>query len=814
MSLISGFSVTGSSAADTGYQISRSLRFNSPDSAFLNRTPASAGNRKTWTWSGWVKRGSVTGTGREVLFGAWNADNDAGWLEFGFGGSGAGDTANCFYLTTATQKIDSTQVFRDPSAWYHFVVVLDTTQASNRLKVYVNSVDQQVSTPSSITLNFDAAVNNTYGHTLGKSPRTALSLYFPGYLTEINFIDGQALTPTSFGEFNSDTGVWQPIEYTGTYGTNGFYLNFSDNSGTTSTTLGKDSSGNGNNWTPNNFSVTAGAGNDSLVDSPTRYGTDTGAGGEVRGNYCTANPLNKSANTVITNGNLDVSSPSDGDDDRVSGTLGVSSGKWYFEATRTDALGLGNQVALGVMNTASALSTGQYSGNPTNSGATANEWALTDRGVACNNTTYTNLSSTIGTIDQNDVIQVCIDMDAKKIWFGIANTFSGSPSAGTGEAFSNLPDSVMPLMYTYDGAMSMNFGQRPFAYTAPSGFKALVTTNLPTPTIEDGGEYFNTVLYTGNGSTQSVTGVGFQPDFVWIKDRSAVTSHVLFDAIRGVQKYLVSNNTDAEGTLSTTLTAFNSDGFTYGTNGSGNALNDAYVAWNWKANGSGVSNTDGTITSTVSANTDSGFSIVTYTGTGANATVGHGLGVAPAMIIVKNRTSSTDWAVYHRSLTSAAYWLELNTTGAVSGPNSVVFNSTAPTSTVFSVGTNDRTNTNNHVAYCFAPVAGYSAFGSYTGNGNADGPMVYLGFRPRYVLLKVSSTTGDWQIFDTARNTYNIMNLRLDANASDAESTAANLDTVSNGFKLRTTSAAVNGSGNTIIYMAFAENPFSIALAR
>jgi hypothetical protein len=428
----------------------------------------------------------------------------------------------------------------------------------------------------------------------------------------------------------------QPIEYTGTYGTNGFYLNFSDN--TSTTTLGEDQAGS-NDWTLNNFSVTAGAGNDSLVDTPTQYGTDTGAGGQVRGNYCTGNPLNIATNGtgVLKNGNLDCDDSSGGASySRFPGTIGFSSGKWYFEATRTDASGAGNYIAFGVTNTTTALGTGVYGGNPTNTGANANEWALTDRAVACNNTTYTNLNSTLSDVAQNDVIQICVDMDTKKIWFGKNNTFVGSPSAGTSETFSNLPTTITPLAYTNQGELSLNFGQRPFAYTAPSGFKALVTTNLPEPTVVQGDDYFNTVLYTGTGASLGVTGVGFQPDFTWIKTRSGAVGHIQVDAIRGATKYLQSNNTNAEGTDSNVVASFGSDGFTVGSDATTGGSGSTYVAWNWNAGGSNATNTDGTITSTVRANPTAGFSIVSYTGTGANATVGHGLGVAPSMIIIKS----------------------------------------------------------------------------------------------------------------------------------------------------------------------------------
>jgi hypothetical protein len=485
-------------AAPSGYQISRSLRFNSADSAYLNRTPASASNRKTWTWSAWVKK-TTNGGDYKVLFEGYNTTTSYCALNFTNSDQLRIDEYSGLLLLTNA-------VYRDLSAWYHIVYSIDTTQAtsSDRVKIYVNG--QQVTSFATSTYpsqNYDTQVNNSVSHTIGQNLYPGSPQNFNGYMAEVHFVDGSALTPSSFGEFNATTGVWSPIAYAGSYGTNGFYLNFSDN--TSTTTLGEDQAGS-NDWTLNNFSVTAGAGNDSLVDTPTQYGTDTGAGGQVRGNYCTGNPLNIATNGtgVLKNGNLDCDDSSGGSSySRFPGTIGVSSGKWYFEATRTDASGAGNYIAFGVTNTTTALGTGVYGGNPTSTGANANEWVLTDRAVACNNTTYTNLNSTLGNVAQNDVIQICVDMDTKKIWFGKNNTFVGSPSAGTSETFSNLPTTITPLAYTNQGELSLNFGQRPFAYTAPSGFKALVTTNLPEPTVVQGDDYFNTVLYTGNVAVRS-----------------------------------------------------------------------------------------------------------------------------------------------------------------------------------------------------------------------------------------------------------------------------------------------------------------------
>jgi hypothetical protein len=326
-------------------------------------------------------------------------------------------------------------------------------------------------------------------------------------------------------------------------------------------------------------------------------------------------------------------------------------------------------------------------------------------------------------------------------------------------------------------------------------------------TIDDPGLYFNTKLYTGTGSSLANTGVGFQPDLVWIKGRSGATEHVLTDSVRGVTKELSSNDTGAEETVAQGLTAFGSDGFTVGTDGSYNTSSATYAAWNFKAGGTASSNTDGSITSSVSANTTSGFSIVSYTGAGGASTVGHGLGVAPKMIIVKNRSSAQHWQVYHIS-TGNTKSSQLSGTGA-SDTASTYWNDTSPTSTVFSVGTGTPTNGsgNSIIAYCFAEKQGYSKFGSYTGNGDADGTFVYTGFKPAFIIVKSATEARNWRLWDNKRSTYNLTDKILYPDLSNAEATGdSEIDMLSNGFKLRKTSD--NTSGETYIYMAFAENPF------
>jgi SPRY domain len=784
--------------------ISKSLRFNSADSAYLNRTPTSASNRKTWTWSAWIKRSALSantvfaaGDGSAGNRAAIDFDSDQFRVIFGDG----------------TSLIGTTQVFRDPSAWYHFVVAVDTTQAtaSNRVKLYVNGSEiTALSSTSYPAQNYDTFVNATNLHTLGARYRTSVDGYFSGYMTEVNFIDGQALTPSSFGATDAQTGQWIPKKYTGTYGTNGFYVNFSDSASTGA--LGTDYSGNGNNWTPNNFSVTAGAGNDSLTDVPTpwiAYSTNSEVGGVVRGNYCTLNPLNNNT-AVISNGNLDTGNPSAiANWLPTAATMGVSSGKWYWEVAMTGT----QYIVVGIFPSSYTVSSGTFPGDSSTSGYgyySSNGYKY----VLGTGSSY-GASYTTG-----DTIGVALDLDAGTLVFYKNNVSQGTAATGISGTF--VPGIAIYNNNAASTVATCNFGQRPFAYTPPTGYKSLCATNLPTPTIgatttTQANDYFNVVLYTGTGATRSITGVGFQPDFVWIKNRSIVINHGVYDAVRGALKDLQPNVTDAEVNYSGSLTSFDSDGFSLGSANDPNKSSDAYVAWNWKANGSGSTNTAGSITSTVSANTTAGFSIVTWTGNGtAGATIGHGLGVAPAMIIAKRRNAADNWPVYHSAL-GATYWLRLNSTIAAVNTDAM-WNNTAPTSTVFTVKSDTENNASGgtYVAYCFAEVAGYSKFGSYTGSGGTA--FIYTGFRPAYVLIRRTNIAAGWGIIDSVRNSYNSANRYLNANASDAEGvgTAGSqyVDLLSNGFRCLDSSAGFNASGDTYIFAAFAESPFKFANAR
>ena len=529
------------------FPIEQSLRFNDNDSAYLSWTPSSTGNRKTWTWSAWVKRSNI-GT-RQTLFSTGLSGTAYHYWYF------ETDDTLRYAVHTGGSRYTSA-VFRDTSAWMNIIIVHDTTDstASDRIKIYVNG-DRVTSFTQAIdpALNSDGVINSTtYPYNVGRSAFHN-SNYYDGYMADINFIDGQALEPTSFGEFKS--GIWTPVDTSGlTFGTNGFRLQFGDT---------------------------------------------------------------------------------------------------------TEASG------------------------------------------------------------------------------------------------------------------------------------------------------FNTVTYTGNGGAQSISGTGFSsaPDLVWIKNRSSATEHVLHDSVRGAANLLQSNSTAAELNRPTYLTSFDSDGFSFGDNVSNyNTSGSNYVAWTWDAgSGSAASNTDGSITSTVKANTDYGFSIVSYTGTGANATVGHGLTSAPDMIIAKRRNTTGSWGVYHSGMTSATYQMWLNlTNGETSRP--AQWNSTAPTSSVFSVGTDTDVNANgsDYIAYCFAEKTGYSSIGSYTGTG-AAGNSINLGFKPAFLLIKETGNANSWELFDNTRNTSSPFDKRLFPNSNQAEATTTSLSYSDTGFETLNGNTGINRSGGTYIYMAFAD---------
>ena len=788
--ILSGAAGSGGAA---GFQIDRSLRFNDDDSAYLSKVFASTGDRKKWTWSGWAKRSTANNTTNLLFYAepSVSAYTQIGW-------SGDNFQLNIAYSGTSFAYIRASAESRDVSAWAHYVVVYDSANATStdRMILYINGTrvtDFAISSfPSQNALS---PLNRNTTHYIGT--RKNVNQYFDGSLAEVHFIDGQALAPTDFGESDADTGVWNPIEYAGTYGTNGFHLDFSDN--TSTTTIGEDSSGNNNDFTANNISVTAGADNDSLIDTPTNYTADSGNNG---GNYCTLNPFHNSGVT-LSNGNLDITGVSGWKG--AAGTLGMSSGKWYFEygnvASNEHIIGI-VPASTGTLSTASSYGYGSETGGKYSPSAS--------------NVSYGSSWTT------GDVIGVAFDADAGSLYFYKNNTIQNSGTA----AFTGLTDGPYLPSAVLNGtskSASLNFGQRPFAYTPPSGYKSLCTQNLDDPTIADPSTAMDTLLYTGNGSTQTITGLDFSPDLLWIKNRSAAFSHVLFDKLRvsdgsggdvnGASKELFPDLTNTESNLGyVTLT---NDGFTLGVADSSlNAANN-YVAWAWDAGSSTASNSNGSITSSVRANASAGFSIVSYTGNGSTGTVGHGLGVSPDFYVVKERSDTSHWYIYHKGM-GATKTIRLNENFAQATDD--IWQDTAPSSTVFYLSQDTATNQSSqtYIAYCFAEVEGYSKFGSYTGNGSSGdgGTFVYTGFRPAFVMTKRIDSTGSWYMFDSKRDGYNETEPYVIANASNVEATDLGWDLLSNGFKHRTNYIEQNTSNGSYIYMAWAEHPFKTARAR
>ena len=781
--------------------ISRSLRFNGSN-AYLNRTLTQGGSTTTATLSMWFKRSRIGGTNYgDMLFHTYNTGVGAAPGNYNLIFLTGSSTTTTDYLAfnfRNTGSFYSQGFYRDPSAWYHLVINYDSTNSiqSERFRFYINGVRGNWLTGyvPAFALNyaFESTLGNTGAvHNLGWYWYGA-DYYLNGYMADVHFIDGQALLPTDFATTDNRTNSWVAKKYRGSYGNNGFNLKFEDNSGVTAATLGKDSSGNGNNWTPYNFSVTAGAGNDSLVDSPTNYGTDTGVGGTVRGNYCTLNPLSQIGGSFFQ-GNLRYTGPTDWR--RANSTISVSTGKWYYEVT------LGNAPS-SPRSSGSAYNAFGF-GVATSFNSSTGPGSITDGVTLSDSGYYKNFSGSNtdgGTaFSSGDVLSIAVDLDANTYTFRRNNT-----QIATGTIGGTAGRELTPIIISYNGnygVMNCNFGQRTFAYTAPTGFKALCTTNLPIPRIKKPSLYFDAVTYNGTGATQSITGLGFSPDLLWTKGRSLAQNNNLFDTLRRSKRF----RSDTTGAEALTTVMLDSNGFTLGTETESNNSGSTFVAWAWDKS------------------PIAGMDIVSYTGNGsAGKRINHNLGVPPKMIIAKQRSGSGgNWSVYHASLPSAfnvagTQVIYLNLTNA-NAQDFNVWDSNNPSTTQFSLGASSVSNANNetYIAYCFAEVEGFSKFGSYTGNGSTDGPFVYCGFRPRWVMIKMSSGIGDWYLFDTARDTLNATQLGLIPNSSGSETTYTGWgDITSNGFKIRRTDAAWNTNAGTYIFAAFAEVPFRYANAR
>ena len=819
------FPILGGNSGAEAELITNSLRFNDNDSPYLSRTNSSGGDRQKFTTSFWIKRGNLTGSGIKLFDAGTSTSTDSGRFFIGTFG-----TEKLVVVGGATTYRVTSQVFRDTSAWYHIIVAVDSTQgtADNRIKIYVNG-NQVTSfdTNNAMTQNQNTPVNeNAKSHQIARNQQSG-SEHYDGYIAEFHHIDGQQLDETSFGEFDTDSGIWKPIEYTGSYGTNGFYLKF-NNSGS----LGADSSGNGNNFTATNLAST-----DQTTDTPLN-------------NFATLN-FNDAVDSegsdynitgLLSEGNLDFKGGGAGTgNDAIRGTIGISSGKWYWESKIVDNTKAGY---IGISASEDLIRNG---------GSLQGDTAKTSVIWDVKNGDITKNGSSVATgygVSTGDIVGLAFDLDGGNLYIYQNGTALNSGSA----VVTGISDNVyLPFVGCENGStinrQQLNFGNPVhsissgnsdangygnFEYSVPSGYLALCTQNLATelsPTIDDASEYFGTTLWVADDtSPRTLTGFGHKPDFLWVKHRgSGSISHTAVDSSRGGDKMLSTDATSAEDTKSHgEITSFNADGITVADGTSAtypklyfNDLNPFgsgggnYVAFHWVANaGTTSSNTDGSITSTVQANTTAGFSIVTFTGNAtAGATVGHGLGVKPEIIFSKNRSIGTNWNCYVEATDNTGdYTLTLNASGGRSNSFNM-WNDTAPTSSVITLGNRNETNGSSHnmVHFVFHSVEGYSKFGKYTGSGSSDGVMVTTMFRPAFVMYKRTDTTGNWLIFDSKRTTFNVADDFLQADLTDAEATSnANnrIDILSNGFKHRGSGSASNASSGTYIYMAFAENPF------
>jgi len=807
MSLIAN----GAGEQPTGFYngvVETSTRFEDGDDAYLHFTPGSAGNTKTWTISMWFKLGNpergnlwTIGVNQSGIAGGMSL-TAANLLEVN---AYAGGTNNFF---TTSRK------FRDVSSWYHVVWHVDTTQGTqaDRMNLYINGVKETSFANESYPAQDSVTkLNTAIAHWIGRYPESNYEFPYDGYIAEVNFIDGLALTPTSFGE--TKNGIWIAKDTSGlTFGNQGYRLQMKQSGvGTAGTsTVGADTSGNTNHWT----SVNLVASDCAMPDSP-------------ENNFATWNPLRKSESaSTFSEGNLKAVIPVSSANS-ICATMGVSSGKYYWEVQR-----VAERPTLGVGDSTDVAS---VSGFPTG----GNEFGY----FAGSGNKYPGDSSYGATYANGDIIGFALDMDA-----GTLVAYKNNASQGT--LATGLTDTIFPFVYNGTASLTVigNFGQdSSFAgtktaqgntdgngigdfYYDPGDYLALCTSNLPKLTIgpnsganNQSDDHFNTILYTGNatGST-GITGVGFKPDWLWIKNRATTNSHALFDSARGSGSngfLRHATNLTTEEQDPTNVASLDADGFTLGDNAGTNGNGNALVAWNWKANGgtatATISESGNNPAAVVQANPTAGFSLITYTGTGADGTIAHGLGAKPAWYFVKNRdVNSHNWLVWHQELaTNGAMSLNL-TAAAISA--SARFTSNEPTTSVFYVGSDGSTNADGEkfIAHVFAEVEGYSRFGSYTGNSNVDGTFVYTGFRPAWVMIKWTAGASDWRIWDSTRDTYNPATAELLANSNVDEETPLALDVLSNGFKPRVSDSEYNLNNNTYVYMAFAEAPFKYANAR
>ena len=757
-----------------GMDIRRSVRCG--NSGGFTRTPSVTGNQKVWTWSGWTKRWATGGS--HTLFSSEGNNDGIAAIYFH-----TSDTIHTYFDTSGSNPYGAvnSRLYRDPHSWMHVVWQVDALNSDQR--IWINGQEESV-TGSNDPPNYAYSMNQA-----GKVNGLGISAYGGGqgqlYLAEVHHSDGYKYDPSYYGYTDPQTGIWRPKKVTGiSYGTNGFYLDFSDNS--TAAALGKDRSGNGNDWTPNgSISVANDSTNDSLLDTPTN-------------NFCTLSPLGGRGTYFMAPDHGGLNFSLSAHTDVMSSFVIPDSGKWYaefvFTTTASGAVGVCN---LDKKNDGTAASSALNGINYNGSDIKVND---------------SSVQSSLTAIGDNDVIGVQVDRDAGTVQFTNDGSNVGTP---VNISLMNAPFDIMFNLYRNSSGGStpvgyVNFGQRPFSYL-PSGFRSLCDKNMTTPTassIVDPKKHFEVLTYTGNDATgRVITGLDFQPDFVWIKNTTQGFSHALLDSVRGGTKRLRSDSDAVEGTDADSVTSFNANGWTMSGNDAVNQNSQSFVAWCWKAGGTAVSNTDGDVTSQVSVNEEAGFSIVSFTTpAGSGFSIGHGLSKAPETIWMKNRDNANNWDIYHHEngTNPEQYRLIFNSTSA--RQDYPYLDDTVPSSTVFRTrGGGNWYNTGNKIiAYCFYSVPGFSKMGSYKGTGNANGPFVYTGFRPSMIIIKRIDTTEDWWIHDDQRNPHNPIDDNLYPNGSEATATEVASDFLSNGFKLRTSNQNWNDDGDTYVYWAWA----------
>ena len=780
--------------------IERSAWFDGAADYMARQNGSAFTNTKEAIFSFWIRRGKFST--QQAFFGS--VESSQGFiLQFT-----SADKLEV-YAAGATKKV-STQVFRD-TAYYHIIVSFDTSQATatDRIKVWVNG--EQITswtTDTAMTLNGDigglvGVQTGAETMHIGNYNNTVSNFYFwNGYVAQACMLESVSIQ-------QGDYAVSDFLD-TYTFGDNGSqYVPKADadiaalataaggNSFCLTTAIGDgtDASGNGNNFTPTSMSDAAnGSPNTPSLVYPVLSFIDNDGNAVGGGNFF--------------EGNKGWQGTSAG----YSGPISTQwlnpaseTGGFYIEAKLYNATNI-NVNLVGLLNESFDRNPNQYLGS------TAGSWGVDGYARFYAESVLIFDSTNLTTAS---VVQFYFEPSEGKLWIGIDDSYWNGSSLTT---FSAASPSVSGLptdqLYAFgirggnSGGWYMYFEEQDWTYSPPASGVPINSANLGTRDYQ-GIDYFNPILYTGNGSTNAITGVGFQPDLVWIKNRTGVTSHGIYDAVRGVQEQIESDNTSAETTETTGLTAFGSDGFTVGSLAQVNTNTNNFVGWNWLAGGAGASNTDGSITSTVSKAAADHFSIVTYTGTGAAATVGHGLGGVPDLIIVKNRGTTGNWAVQSSETSYATNVLYLNLTNASAAAALSVWNSTNPTSSVFSINSSADTNasTNTYVSYCFKNVPGVCKIGLYKGNGSADGPFSYTGFRPSWVMVKRIDSTADWHIIDVKRDPYNVMDSFLFADLSNGESSDAayNRDLLSDGFKIRASLPYVNASGGSFLFIAMAD---------